>query len=131
MNELMEGSLDDMLDAYFVKGYGRETELEADRVGLEILAHAGYDPRAFGTLLGRLEKAQATGSGGFYATHPKAGDRIKALEKAYQETSAGGYPGSGLGAQLSTIARRQIRLGTTCASSMAPWRTHPGVGAQR
>src|SRR5215207_8960892 len=32
-------------------------------------------------------------------------ERIKALEKAYMTSSAGGYPGGGLGAQLATIAR--------------------------
>jgi len=41
---------------------------------------AGYDPKAFVSYLGKLKATQATGSGGFTATHPQAADRIAKLE---------------------------------------------------
>jgi len=63
-----------------VKGYSRDTEFEADRVGIKILADAGYDPQAFLRLLETLEKKQGGGKGGFSATHPSAKDRIAKLE---------------------------------------------------
>jgi predicted Zn-dependent protease len=63
-----------------VKGYSRDTEFEADRVGLKILADAGYDPRAFIRLLETLDKEQGSPKGGgFSATHPSAKDRIAKL----------------------------------------------------
>ena len=78
---VFENALDDMVDGLLVKGYSRKTEYEADRVGLDIMAHAGYDPSAFVRYLETLSATQHTGGGGFSATHPKATDRIKKLQK--------------------------------------------------
>lgn len=80
LTQAFEGAMEDMTDALIVKGYSRDTEFEADRVGLEIMVRAGYDPRAFVAYLRKLEAHQDTGSGGFYATHPKAGERIAKLD---------------------------------------------------
>lgn len=80
LTTLLEGSIDDMLDAMFVKGYSRDTEFEADRLGLHIMVAAGYDPKAFIAYLRTLHARQDTGEGGAYATHPKAADRIARLE---------------------------------------------------
>lgn len=80
LTEVFEGAMEDMTDALIVKGYSRDTEFEADRVGLEIMVRAGYDPRAFVAYLEKLDEHQDTGSGGFYATHPKASERIAKLE---------------------------------------------------
>jgi len=77
LTQAFEGAMDDMVDSLVVKGYSRDTEFEADRVGLHIMAEAGYNPAAFVTLLQTLEKiVPATGTTGFSATHPKASDRI-------------------------------------------------------
>jgi Zn-dependent protease with chaperone function len=59
----------------------REFEREADRMGVELAARAGYDPRAAITLWQKM--AQATGGGGpaFLSTHPTAADRIQDLQK--------------------------------------------------
>jgi predicted Zn-dependent protease len=60
----------------------REFEREADRMGVELSARAGYDPRAAITLWQKM--AQASGSGGtpgFLSTHPTAVDRIQDLQK--------------------------------------------------
>jgi predicted Zn-dependent protease len=79
--QAFDGAMDDMMDSLLVKGYSRDTEFEADSVGLEIMINAGYDPGAFVAYLKKLNAHQATGSGGFSATHPKATDRIAKLEK--------------------------------------------------
>jgi predicted Zn-dependent protease len=81
LTEAFEGSMSDMTDALIVKGYSRDTEFEADAVGLEIMIKAGYDPSSFVSYLKKLSSHQDTGSGGFYATHPKASDRIAKLEE--------------------------------------------------
>ena len=80
LTKAFEGAMDDMIDGMVVKGYSRDTEFEADRVGIKILADAGYDPQAFLRLLETLEKKQGGGKGGFSATHPSAKDRIAKLE---------------------------------------------------
>lgn len=88
LTQVFEGAMDDMTDALIVKGYSRDTEFEADRVGLEIMVRAGYDPRAFVAYLRKLEAHQDTGSGGFYATHPKAGERIAKLDERIAKLEA-------------------------------------------
>ena len=80
LTTVFNGAMDDMTDSILVKGYSRDTEFEADSVGLEIMIKAGYDPAAFVSYLKKLNAHQATGSGGFSATHPKASDRIAKLE---------------------------------------------------
>lgn len=76
LTEVFDGAMDDMLDSLLVKGYSRDTEFEADDLGLQIMTRAGYDPRALVRYLQTLERTQGAGSGGFSATHPKASDRI-------------------------------------------------------
>ena len=80
LTKAFEGAMDDMINSMVVKGYSRDTEFEADRVGLKILADAGYDPQAFIRLLETLEKKTGGGGGGFSATHPSAKDRMAKLK---------------------------------------------------
>jgi predicted Zn-dependent protease len=40
------GNLFNVLGTALVRGYGRQHELESDRLGAQYLAHAGYDPQA-------------------------------------------------------------------------------------
>ena len=55
-------------------------ETEADRIGVEIAARAGYDPRAAITLWQKMAR-NAGGSGPeFLSTHPSAETRLKDLE---------------------------------------------------
>ncbi|HSH88840.1 MAG TPA: M48 family metallopeptidase [Ramlibacter sp.] len=63
--------------------FGRDDESEADLVGMEIAARAGYDPRAAITLWRKMAKAQA-GKGAppeWLSTHPSGASRIAELEK--------------------------------------------------
>jgi predicted Zn-dependent protease len=63
----------------------REAETEADRIGVELAARAGFDPRAAVTLWEKMGKA-AGGSQPpkWLSTHPPHGDRISDL-RAYSE----------------------------------------------
>ncbi len=56
-------------------------ETEADRIGVEIAARAGYDPRAAVALWQKMAK-QSGGGGGpeFLSTHPSAENRIRDLQ---------------------------------------------------
>lgn len=63
-----------------VRPFSRTQELEADALGLEYMAHAGYQPREAIAFWRRMQ--QLTGNGGaphFLATHPSNAQRIEEL----------------------------------------------------
>jgi len=60
----------------------REAESEADRIGIELAAKAGYKPHAAVTLWEKMMKASGQTSGfDFLSTHPASTKRIEALSK--------------------------------------------------
>lgn len=78
--------------------FSRTQESEADVIGLQLMAQAGFDPRASVALWENMDKA---GGGGeppeFLSTHPSHGTRIKGLQrdmpeamKLYQQAQAAG-----------------------------------------
>ena len=94
LTQAFEGAMTDMIDSMVVKGYSRDTEFEADRVGLKIMADAGYDPQAFIRFLDGLEKKMGSaGSGGFKSTHPSPKDRIGKLKAEAAKIASVKAPG--------------------------------------
>lgn len=68
--------------AMFVLPNSRESEQEADRIGVELAARAGYDPRAAVSLWQKMAKESA-GRGAppqWLSTHPSHGTRIRDLQ---------------------------------------------------
>ncbi len=57
----------------------RAAETEADRIGIELAAKAGYDPRSAATLWKKMAKAGGKGPPEFLSTHPSPGNREKRL----------------------------------------------------
>ena len=77
------------LGAYFLK-YGREYEREADLLGAQILARAGYDPRQ---MAGMFKTIQAQGGGGgpeWLSSHPDPGNRYEAINREAAALNASG-----------------------------------------
>ncbi|HET6519618.1 MAG TPA: M48 family metallopeptidase [Geminicoccaceae bacterium] len=64
--------------------YGRNQELEADRIGLGNMAQAGYDPRAAIELWQNMRQAGG-GPPTFLSTHPAPDDRIAQLQELMPE----------------------------------------------
>jgi predicted Zn-dependent protease len=60
--------------------FGREDESEADLVGMELAARAGYDPRAGVTLWNKMAKASEGAPPQFLSTHPSGPTRIRDIE---------------------------------------------------
>ncbi len=59
--------------------YSRDDETEADLVGLELGARAGYDPQASISLWRKMIAANGSGGPGFLSTHPSGPNRIEEL----------------------------------------------------
>ena len=90
----------------FVQGYGREAEMEADRIGMKYLIKAGYDPKAMGRVFETFraqesfEVASARAEGrepqvyhGVFSSHPAPDDR--ALQAARGAAQVAGDPEGG------------------------------------
>ena len=73
--------------------YGREDELEADRLGVQFMAEAGYDPTA---LIGVMEILAQASAGNqqpeFFSTHPDPGNRIGQIEALIADYFPDGVP---------------------------------------
>jgi len=67
--------------------YGRAQELEADRIGLGLMARAGYRPEAAVALWRRMEAAGGAGPPSFLSTHPAPRERIAAIEAMLPEVA--------------------------------------------
>jgi len=73
--------------------YGREDELESDRLAVKLTGGAGYDPRAMMEVMRILEQASGGASGPEFAqTHPNPGNRIAEIEQAIQQEYPNGLP---------------------------------------
>lgn len=64
----------------FTLPHSREQEAEADRIGLELMARAGFDPNAAITLWQKMGKLGGGGPPEFLSTHPSSASRIRDLE---------------------------------------------------
>ena len=62
--------------------FSRDNETEADLVGLELAARAGYDPRAGVTLWRKMQAASKGAPPQWLSTHPAGDTRITDIEKA-------------------------------------------------
>jgi beta-barrel assembly-enhancing protease len=73
--------------------YGRDDELEADALGIRIMAEAGYDPRA---MIGVMEKLAKASSGSrqpeFFSTHPHPENRETRIREEIAKRFPSGVP---------------------------------------
>lgn len=97
------GQLINMAGAALLSGYGREHELESDRLGAEYLARQGYDPKAMLDVIGVLknqetyDKVLAKAEGreprayhGVFASHPDNDTRLQEVVNAANKYQATG-----------------------------------------
>lgn len=60
--------------------HSRTQEAEADKIGIELMARAGYDPNAAITLWQKMQSAGGNGVPQFLSTHPSSTNRIANLK---------------------------------------------------
>jgi predicted Zn-dependent protease len=74
-----------VLDVTFNLPHSRQDEIEADRIGVELAARAGYDPRAAVSLWQKMAQLGGGGGPSFLSTHPEPGARMSDLQAYAQK----------------------------------------------
>lgn len=72
-------------DVMFTLPNSRTHELEADRIGVELAARAGYDPKAAVTLWQKMGALGGSGQPEFLSTHPSPANRSADLTKIAEQ----------------------------------------------
>jgi predicted Zn-dependent protease len=91
---------------FVIAPYSRDQEREADSVGIEMAAQAGWDPAALSRFLATLEREAELQSGkprrtSFFDTHPATPERVvKIAEQAKETTRRAGHPIAGTRAEF-------------------------------
>jgi predicted Zn-dependent protease len=75
-----------LVSSLALSAYGREQEFEADRVGAELAAAAGFQPLALADLLDRLAREEGLHREGppplsFFSSHPRTPDRMQRVRE--------------------------------------------------
>lgn len=73
--------------------FGRDHELESDRLGVQIMGEAGYDPRALISVMEILAQAtEGQRPPEFFSTHPNPDNRIEEIREAIRAEYPNGVP---------------------------------------
>ena len=85
----LQGAAESALGLLFLK-YGRDDELQADRLGAQYTARTGWDPAGVAgmlTTLQRLDEANGESRGvpNWLSTHPAPADRVQQITRFIQE----------------------------------------------
>src|SRR5215207_8588134 len=70
--------------AVYLLKFSREYETEADLLGAQIMADAGYDPRDLANMFRTIEAQGGGSSGGFLSSHPSPNDRYARINREAQ-----------------------------------------------
>ena len=108
LTDIFKDSIADITNTLVNSGYSRDLEFQADRMALEIMRNAGYDPRAFEAMLKVMETKIKPGGLDFAKTHPDPKDRIAEVEKDLANEPVGSTTPRALAARQ---ARYQAALG--------------------
>lgn len=106
-----------------MKRFSRGAEAEADRLGIQYLYDAGYDPTAFVDLLERFSRPEQTGPGifaGFLSTHPSFASRVRAAQKHIQQAL---QPRSQYLIQTSEFELKKERLVAIESGAPVQWKS--------
>lgn len=81
----LQTMVDQAVSILFERGYQKQDEFEADRIGSSLLALSGYDPTALQRYLLRIDAAKESVTADIHRTHPPNSERSGALVNFYSE----------------------------------------------
>jgi hypothetical protein len=90
------------LGTYFLK-FGRAAESQADLLGAQMLARAGYDPRQMANMFKTIEAEGGGRQPEFLSSHPNPGNRYNAINKEADSLQVQGNYSTG---EFNTILAR-------------------------
>ncbi|MEY3611462.1 MAG: repeat-containing protein YfgC precursor [Pseudomonadota bacterium] len=102
--------------------YSRDMEREADRVGYGILVDAGYDPRGFVGMFGKLQQAAGLNDNGafpYLRSHPLTTERLADMQARQQLNTPAAVPVADM-AQALMSARARV-LSQTHPDALKAW----------
>ena len=79
--DVVTGLANQVASVTFQLPHSREQESEADIIGLELMARAGYDPNAAVNVWNKMMAAEQGSQPEFLSTHPDDGHRIEKLQE--------------------------------------------------
>jgi len=91
------------IGAYFLK-YSREYEREADLLGAQIMAHAGYDPRQMANMFQTIERQGGNRGPEWLSSHPNPGNRYEAINREADMLDV--RPSSGASPEFTNVQAR-------------------------
>jgi predicted Zn-dependent protease len=73
--------------------FGRQDELESDKLGVRFTSEAGYNPRSLIALMKILDQSsQGSRPPEFFSTHPNPENRVQRIEAEIRERYPDGVP---------------------------------------
>jgi len=122
------------LGTYLLK-YGREYESQADLLGAQILARAGYDPRQMANMFKTIEAQGGSRQPEWLSSHPNPGNRYEAINREAAALRVESRPDTGLfqeaRGRLTSMSpaptAEQIARNKTHAGGDVPSRPGPAV----
>ena len=95
------------LGTYFLK-YSRTYESQADQLGAEVMARAGYDPREMANMFKTIEDQGGSNGPEFLSDHPNPGNRYNTIMQEAKTLRVNGNANSG---QFASIQERVRGMG--------------------
>lgn len=90
---LTAGQMSALISNLVTLKYGRDDELQSDRLGVRFMANAGYDPRAMVRVMELLaESGGPRSQPEFFSTHPNPDNRIVRIWEAINTLYPNGVP---------------------------------------
>ncbi len=78
------GATSQIVPGVFVLKYSREYERQADTLGAQIMARAGYDPRDLANMFRTIEQQSGSSGPEWLSSHPNPGNRYEAIIREAQ-----------------------------------------------
>lgn len=106
--------------------YSREMEREADRIGFGVLSDAGYDPRGFVTMFGKLQQAAGVNDNGafpYLRSHPLTTERIADMQSRLPLSAANTGPSQDL--EQAMVSARARVISQSQVDSLRAWTRLP------